>query len=86
MATGSKDLNKEAEFLNFLTRYDLQQYHEGFLAAGIKKIDHLHHVKEQDLTAIGLTRPERQRLLDKYERHFSKIGKIKVGCLFTLKL
>ncbi|XP_065891111.1 non-receptor tyrosine-protein kinase TNK1-like isoform X2 [Dysidea avara] len=77
MATATKDTIKEAEFLNFLTKYDLEQYHEGFLAAGIKKIEHLNHVKQEDLTDIGLSRTEGQRLLDKYDRHFSKIGKFK---------
>jgi len=77
MAT-SKDLNKEAEFLNFLTKYDLEKYHQGFINEGVKKIEHLGHIKEEDLANIGLTRPERQRLLDKYERHFSKLGKFKV--------
>ena len=78
MATATKDTVKEAEFLNFLTKYDLEQYHEGLLAAGIKKIEHLNHVKQEDLTDIGLSRTEGQRLLDKYDRHFSKIGKFKV--------
>lgn len=68
----------EIEFFNFLQRYDLQQYHERLRDEGIKKISHLQHVKSEDLEKIGMTKPERKRLLGKYEQHFSKFGKLKV--------
>ena len=68
----------EIEFFNFLLKYDLQQYYERLRDEGVKKISHLQHVKSEDLEKIGMTKPERKRLLGKYEQHFSKLGKLKV--------
>lgn len=70
---------QEVEFLNFLKKYDLEKYHERLLQDGVKRIDHLQHVKIEDLEKIGMSRPESQRLLGKYEKHFSKFGKFKVS-------
>lgn len=77
MASVPED-KKEIEFLNFLKKYDLDQYHERLKRLGVKKISHLQHVKDDDLAEVGMTKPERQRLLGKYEKHFSKLGKFKV--------
>ena len=68
----------EIEFFNFLQRYDLQQYYERLRDDGVKKISHLRDVKGEDLEKIGMSKPERKRLLGKYEQHFSKLGKLKV--------
>jgi len=70
----------DIEFFNFLKKYDLDHYYERLKAEGVKKINHLQHVKNEDLEKIGMTKPERQRLRGKYEQHFSKLGKLKV-CL-----
>ena len=77
MANNIQD-KKEIEFLNFLTKYDLGHYYERLKSEGVWKISHLQHVVAEDLDKIGMSRPERQRLLGKYEQHFSKLGKIKV--------
>lgn len=68
----------EIEFFNFLKKYDLEKYYDRLKDDGVSKIGHLQHVKSEDLEKIGMTKPERQRLLGKYEKHFSKLGKLKV--------
>jgi len=77
---------QEIEFFNFLQKYDLQQYFDRLREDGVKKIGHLQHVKSEDLEKIGMSKPERQRLLGKYEQHFSKLGKLKVSLLNSVSL
>ena len=73
-----KMANREIEFFNFLKKYDLDHYHERLKQEGISKINHLQHVKGEDLERVGMSKPEQKRLLGKYEQHFSKFGKFKV--------
>ncbi len=73
------DLWREQQrFYNFLHHYDLQQYHQAFLAKGVSKVSHLKSLDEVSLAEVGLSRPERIRLMRKTEENFSRTGKFKV--------
>ncbi len=70
---------EQHRFYNFLQHYDLQQYHQRFLEKGVSKVSHLKTVDEVCLEEIGLSRPERIRLMKKMEENFSLHGKLKVA-------
>ena len=74
----SQDDTERQKFVNFLSHYDLSKYYEAFREIGVTKLAHLKDVSEDDLKQIGLSNPEKTRLLKKYDANFSKMGKLKV--------
>lgn len=71
-------MEEEERLYNFLKHYSLEQYHESFVKLGVVKIAHLKDVDDEDLTNIGMQRPEKIRLKKKVEENFSTMGKFKV--------
>lgn len=70
---------EQHRFYNFLRHYDLHHYHQAFLSKGVSKVSHLKNLDEASLEEVGLTRPERIRLMKKTDENFSLSGKFKVG-------
>ena len=75
----SQDETDRQRFVNFLSHYDLSKYYDAFCEIGVTKLPHLKDVRDEDLKQMGLSNPERTRLMKKFDANFSKMGKLKVS-------